>query len=238
MAIQKTEGVILKAERFREKSLLIDFYTREFGKIKGLLKGKASIQSPVYTEILFYPRKKGLHFISECHLKDSFANLNKSLLALGAANYFSELVNELTFPEHEDKRLFDLLLPAISFLAKKNILDPDIKQLISVFEIKLLSLLGVFPSLENLPNLYLRSVGGSALPGTVACLSYLKKEGIKKGLSLRISPQINKQINEVLKNLLSSHLQKELKTQEFLEKVIVASYKPQVSSYKQEKPKV
>ena len=181
MAIQKTEAVILRTERFREKSLLITFYTHQFGKINGILKGKTSVQSPTYVEVIFYPRKKGLHFISECNLKDSFVSLNKTLLALGAANYFSELVDELTFPEHRNRRLFNLLLLAISFLTKKDISEPDIRRFISIFEIKLLTLSGFFPALDSgarhLPHL--RSVSGSVLPGTLSCLSYLKSEDIK-----------------------------------------------------------
>lgn len=217
MAIQKTDGITLKTEHFREKSSLITFYTYQFGKINGILKGKTSVQSPTYVEVIFYPRKKGLHFISECNLKDSFVSLNNSLLSLGAVNYFSELVDELTFPEYRNRRLFNLLLIAISFLAKKDIPESDIRRFISIFEIKLLSLLGVFPSLGC--HFHPRGGSGSVLPGTVACLSYLKGEDIKKGLLLRISPQINKQISEVLKELLSVHLRKELKSQKFLEKI-------------------
>ncbi|OQX53507.1 MAG: DNA repair protein RecO [Candidatus Omnitrophica bacterium 4484_213] len=217
VAIQKAEGVVLKRKHFREKSLLLSLYTYQFGKINGILKGKTSIQSPAYVEVVFYPHKKGLHFISECSLKDSFTNLNKSLLALGAANYFSELVDELTFPEQRNRRLFNLLFVAISFLTKEDISGPDIRRFISIFEIKLLGLLGVFPSSGHHFHTWCGS--GSILPGTVASLCYLKREDMKKGLLLKISPQINRQIREVLKGLLSLHLQKRLKSEEFLEKI-------------------
>ena len=219
MAIQKAEGIVLKRKHFREKSLLLSLYTYQFGKINGILKGKTSIQSPAYVEVVFYPHKKGLHFISECNLKDSFTNLNKSLLALGAANYFSELVDELTFPEQRNRRLFNLLFVAISFLTKEDISEADIRRFISIFEIKLLGLLGVFPSSGSGYHFHPWGGNGSILPGTLASLSYLKREDMKKGLLLKISPQINRQIREVLENLLSVHLEKKLKSQEFLEKV-------------------
>ncbi len=244
MAIQKADAIVLKAEHFREKSLLITLYTYQFGKIKGVLKGRTSIQSPSYVEVIFYPHKKGLHFISECNLKSFFIELNESLLALGAANYFSELVDKLTFPEYKNRRLFNLLLLAISFLAKKNIFEANIKRFISIFEIKLLNLLGFFPYLNacvhcgkkfNVSKRIKFSVlkqgflctncisfagqSKEILPGTLACLSYLRKESIKKGLLLKICPQIDKQIKETLQNLLAVHLQKKLKSQEFLEKI-------------------
>jgi len=37
MPIHKTEAIVLRRFDFRETSLIADFYTRDFGKIKGIV---------------------------------------------------------------------------------------------------------------------------------------------------------------------------------------------------------
>ncbi|MDD2654344.1 MAG: recombination protein O N-terminal domain-containing protein, partial [Candidatus Omnitrophica bacterium] len=37
--VTKAEGILLKRNNFRETSLLVSFFTKEFGKINGLIKG-------------------------------------------------------------------------------------------------------------------------------------------------------------------------------------------------------
>jgi recombinational DNA repair protein (RecF pathway) len=37
--IPKTEALVLNRRAFRETSLIAEFYTRDFGKMSGLLKG-------------------------------------------------------------------------------------------------------------------------------------------------------------------------------------------------------
>ena len=39
MAIQKTDAIVLKTQPFRSSSLIITFFTRSFGKLRGLAKG-------------------------------------------------------------------------------------------------------------------------------------------------------------------------------------------------------
>ncbi|RKY38923.1 MAG: DNA repair protein RecO [Candidatus Omnitrophota bacterium] len=219
MAIQKAEAVVLRAENFREQSLLIDLYTREFGKIRGLVKGRRFIPSPCYTEIIFYPQRSGLHFISEYTLRKSFAGLNKSLLCLGAGNYFAELVNRLTFPEHKNEQLFHLLLFSLCFLVGlEEPREEQIKHLILIFEIKTLTSLGLFPSLEKEGELGMKE--NEFLPGTLSCLRYLKREGVQKGLLLKINGQMREQIEKFVGHLLSTHLPEKMRSREFLERCI------------------
>jgi len=42
MSIEKAQALVLRKRDFRETSLIVDFYSREFGKISGLLKGVRS----------------------------------------------------------------------------------------------------------------------------------------------------------------------------------------------------
>ena len=39
MSIDKAEGFVLSKRDLRETSIIVEFYTKEFGKISGILKG-------------------------------------------------------------------------------------------------------------------------------------------------------------------------------------------------------
>ncbi|MBU1894387.1 MAG: recombination protein O N-terminal domain-containing protein, partial [Candidatus Omnitrophica bacterium] len=59
MAVQKAEGIILKKYFLRETSYIIVAFTKEFGKIKGVIKG---IRAP-------YPQFAGnFEIFTQCRL--------------------------------------------------------------------------------------------------------------------------------------------------------------------------
>ena len=67
MAIQKSEGILLRSQNLRETSIILTFYTRDFGKIKGVIKGargaatqygRSAFELFALDEIVFYERKR------------------------------------------------------------------------------------------------------------------------------------------------------------------------------------
>ena len=74
MPIHKTEAVVLRKRDFRETSLIVEFYTREFGKMSGILKGirsepqkfASTLEPFSLNEIIFYSkRSSSLHLVSQ-----------------------------------------------------------------------------------------------------------------------------------------------------------------------------
>jgi len=70
MAILKTDALVINKRDFRETSLLADFYTRDHGKIRGILKGirkdprkfASTVEPFSRNEIVFYKsRTSTLH---------------------------------------------------------------------------------------------------------------------------------------------------------------------------------
>ena len=66
MAILKTEAIVLDTQDFRSSSLIANFYTRDFGKLSGLLKGvkqepgkfNSNLDRLSLNEIVFYKKTK------------------------------------------------------------------------------------------------------------------------------------------------------------------------------------
>ena len=153
MAIQKTEAFVLRTRPFRTSSLIVTTFSRSFGKLKGIVKGVRKEGTPhpncfepfTLVEIVFYEKLRSeLHLISEATLLESFGVLRSHLETLATAYYFSELVDQLTEPEDSHARIFELLEFAFRWLPSLDLLF-----LTRLFEIQLLSEIGLLPNLED-----------------------------------------------------------------------------------------
>jgi len=84
----KTAGFVLRSLQYGESDLIVTFYTREFGKIKGIAKGAkrsrkrfANVFEPFsLTQIIFSRRNRdSLAFIDACDILDHFAAIRMDL---------------------------------------------------------------------------------------------------------------------------------------------------------------
>ena len=65
MSIQKTEAIVLNKHDFRETSIIANFYTRDFGKLSGIMKGikeqpgkfASTLEPFSHNDIIFYKKR-------------------------------------------------------------------------------------------------------------------------------------------------------------------------------------
>lgn len=154
MSIHTTEAIILRKQDIRETSLQVVFYTRDFGKIRGLIKGVRGPRGPlgyqaqVFTlnKIVFYSSKRtGMHTVSQCDLLDFFGTIREDILKTGYACYFVELVNALTEEKDKNEEIFNLLLSSLGFLKSET--NPN--TISRILEIKLLMISGFMPRFDR-----------------------------------------------------------------------------------------
>ncbi len=154
MAIHTTDAIVLRKRDVRETSLLAVFYTRDFGKIKGLMKGVRGPKGPLghqvqlftLNRVVFYDSKRtGLHTVSQCDLLDFFEDIREDILKTSYACYFAELVDALTEEKDKNEEIFDLLLNSLELLKS----DASHKRVSRILEIKLLMLSGLMPRLDK-----------------------------------------------------------------------------------------
>ena len=106
MAIQKSYGIVLRRQELRETSVILTFYTADFGKIKGVLRGVrgsrqqcagAAHEVCALDEVVFYERKISDFFtVSQCDLVEFFSPVRASLERLAYAAYMAELTDSVT----------------------------------------------------------------------------------------------------------------------------------------------
>lgn len=249
MAIHKTEGIVLSKFDFRETSLIANFYTRDFGKISGILKGVkedpkkfgSTLELFSYNDIIFYKRRNSsLHLVSQCDIKDNFNTVRQAIYKIGVGNVMMELLSVIMPQEDKNEEVLDLTLSSLRELEINN--NPG--KIMRIFKIKILTLSGFKPHFDSCISCGIKVNGQSKFSvrlggllcakcyqkdtaarmifrGTVSSILYIQKSDFKNNLNLGMNLQIQKELDSVLNSFLNFHLEKELKSQKVLHKLQV-----------------
>lgn len=247
MPIQKTEALVISRRDFRETSLIANFYTRDFGKLSGILKGirndprkfASTLEPFSHSEIIFYrSRTSSLHLVSQCDTKDNFSPVRADILKIGLGNLMMELLDAVMPPEDKNEEIFDLAVASLKELSASA--NPE--KIMTIFKIKVLSLSGFRPHFDSCVScnakIYTQSkfslsLGGLLCPqcfhkdikarsifrGTVASILYIEQNDFPANLKLGMNPQIKKELGLILNAFLNFHLEKEFKAQKVLDKI-------------------
>jgi DNA repair protein RecO (recombination protein O) len=251
MSIHRTEAIVIQKRDCRETSLIADFYTRDFGKLSGLLKGiktepakfASALQLFSHNEIIFYrKRNSALHLVSQCDLRDDFTAIRQNILKTGMASFMMELLGVVMAAEDKNEEVFDLSLVCLKEL--ETTYNPE--KVATIFKIKMLALSGFKPHFDSCVSCgdrimgqskFSLGLGGLLCPrcsfkdtasrsifrGTVASILHIEKNDFKTNLNLGMNPQIKKELDVILNAFLNFHLERELKSQKVINKLAVAN---------------
>ena len=242
--IRSTEGIVLKTFDLRETSRIAVFYTKDRGKVKGVLKGiradsrkfgssidKFSVNGLVYYE---YSRSD-LHLISQCDLKQFYFMIRQDYKRNVAANYMLELVDTVMPLEHPNKKVYRLML---DYLASLEMVE-DIDKLVHIFQIKILLLSGFRPHIDacvkcrkkvdGKVRFSLRAGGlicaqcpttetnfSVISRGTIASMLHIEQSDWSKSLRLGLTNTARKELKYILNNFLIYHLGKRIRSARYL----------------------
>ncbi len=242
--ILKTEAIVLKSFDFRETSRIVTFFTQEYGKVKGILKGirkdpkkfGSQVDKFSVNDIVYYQhRNSDLHLVSQCDLRVFFFEIRKDLKKTMAASYILELVDCVMPPEEKNQDVYALMNDYLMSLEAAA----DINKLVYMFQVKILLYSGFKPHLDSClechkkisgPARFSLNKGGLICracessdhnatlisPGAVASILYIEKNGWSQCLRLVLSEGIKKELKYVLNNFLVFHLERRLKTTKYL----------------------
>jgi len=248
MAIQKSEAILLRRQDLRETSMILTFYTKDFGKIKGIVRGVRGPRAQfggggfeifALDSIVFYERKTSdIYTISQCDLLEFFDPVRGSLEALAHAAYMVELVDSVTGLSDPHAGVFELLLNSLKLLAGGS----SAKRITRIFEIKLLDLLGLMPTLRQCATcgkdteigcrfslrhggLICKTCAATdresvpMLPGTVKFIELVRTLPFDKVSRVKVTREIGKELEGLLRKFLNYHIERRLKTVDFLREI-------------------
>jgi len=248
MAIQKSTGILLARQNLRETSIILTFYTPDFGKIKGIVRGVrgplgryggGSLEIFAYDELVFYERRKSdIYTVSQCDLIDFFSPIREDLTRLAYAAYMVELLDSVTALADPNRDAFELLLNSLRMLAGES----SAKRVARIFEIKLLNLLGLMPALDacvtcakalGADSRFSFRHGGlicsaclktdadshSIMPGTVRFIEHVRGVEFEKVSRIKVSAEVGKELEAILRKFLDYHIERRLKAVKFLTEI-------------------
>ena len=250
MSIDKAQGFVLNKRDLRETSIIVDFYTKEFGKVNTVLKGirtepkkfASNLEPFSLNEIIFYRKAaNAFHLVSQADKLDNFTGIRQNIERATTAGFMMELVGSIMQFEDKNTEIFDLILAALKEL-ETNFAPEKIS---TIFKIKILSLSGFKPHFDSCVSCrekisgqskFSLSRGGLLCPacmpqdptsrsifrGTIATVLHIEKNTFTNSLNLGMNPVIKKELNLILNAFLNFHLGRELKSQKVLNKMEVA----------------
>jgi len=249
MSIDRAQGLVLNKRDLRETSLIVDFYTKEFGKVCTILKGirtdpkkfASNLEPFSLNEIIFYRKThSSFHLASQADKIDNFTRIRQNIERITAASFMMEMINSIMQLEDKNEEVFDLALASLKELETNY--TPE--KIATIFKIKMLSLSGFKPHFDSClscldkimgQSKFSLSLGGLLCPrcmpkdpqaraifrGTIATVLHIEKNTFNSSLNLGMNPQIKKELDLILNAFLNFHLGRELKSQKLMNKLEV-----------------
>lgn len=239
-----TEGIVLKSMDIRETSRIATFFTRDHGKVKGILKGirkdpqkfGSNIDKFSVNDIVYYQyRRSDLHLVSQCDLRQFFFPVRRDYQRSLAANYILELADIIMPSEEANQSVYQLILDYLNALESIK----DIDKLVRIFQIKILLHSGFSPHLDSCVKCA-RPVKGKARfslasgglvcpacptaeqrfslisPGTISSILHIERGQWKQCLQLGLTTTTRRELKFILNNFLVYHLERQIKTSKYL----------------------
>lgn len=125
MPAQTSESIILKTYPFGEADLIVSFFTRDQGKLRGAAKRARRPKSPFgaalermcHANVSYYLREnRELGSLDSCEIIRSNFGLTSNYETGIGLDYITEITEELLPPHEPNERYFRLLVSVLDFL--------------------------------------------------------------------------------------------------------------------------
>ncbi len=154
MPLVKTRAITLKSRKWGEADRIVTFYTKEFGKLRGVARGArrqksrmgAALEPLTICELNLFERSgDSLYRITQVDLIEPFISFREDLALMGAAARMANVVAAVTPDGDPDLHLFGTLEQGLHSLVESH--DPSLTALL--FQIRLLGLTGFRPQTDH-----------------------------------------------------------------------------------------
>lgn len=246
MPAEITQGYVIKTQDYRDTSLLITVFTRDYGKLRAIVKGGrdgrnklgSSLEPFSLNEMTIYRRKRSdLHLITKADLIENYNAIRKDLEVLATATYFMELIDQM-IDAHPHPEIFNMLPQVFDFMKEGN--SP--KRAARIFEIKLLAHLGFMPELThcircqkaNFDPIYFSISSGGIVcsncrheeaplllisQGAILFLKAAATKSFQELQMVKVSQEVGEKVERMMRQFLDFHLSYKPKSLTFLEKI-------------------
>lgn len=145
------KGVVIREVAYGESDKCLTVLTDEYGCIPVFCKGAKGYKSRFlvcaqlfcYSDLELYVRGDS-YWLKECSLIENFYAIREDIPSCALAQYFCEVVGDVTRENQREGEIMSLLLNSLHVLANRS---KDLTLVKAVFEMRLCSLAGFMPDL-------------------------------------------------------------------------------------------
>lgn len=240
------KGIIIKETNVGEADKIFTIFTETHGKISASAKGVRKYKSKLvcgaqflsYSEFVLF-RGSTMYRMCQTQPLHSFSKIRNSLEKLSCAVYFADLVYDTSEEKNPNMPLLKLFLNTLYILSEKDIPEMLLK---TIFEIKLMSIIGYSPNLSNCTDcgsndelLYFSPADGGVYcneckidnsdnieisNATLAALRHIVECPDNQLFSFTASEKVINQLNLISEKFIYAHLCKQFKSLKYLKDIL------------------
>jgi DNA repair protein RecO (recombination protein O) len=158
--VYKTTAIVLRSLAYGESDLIMTFFSRDYGKLKGIAKGARRSKKRFVnaldlfslSEIVFSRKgsadgglSDGLALIESCDVREHYPGIRTDLERTLVATYVLDLVDQFSAEGKENASLFRDLEDFLALISGRDYSEA----LIRIFELRLLKFVGYGPVLDR-----------------------------------------------------------------------------------------
>lgn len=154
--IIEDEILILKEVKYKDNDKILHALSKKNGKIQILSRGCRKSKSSLIniSQIMAYSRcqlydSKDMYILNSGELIDNFYNIRSKITAFLHGSYVLELLGYISQENEIDGKAFDMTIRLFQILNDIEEDEIKIENIISIYELKLISILGYRPQLKE-----------------------------------------------------------------------------------------
>lgn len=235
MGTIKTKGIIIAEHNMGDFDKMVTILTPGLGKISCAAKGSKKNKSPLmagsqflcFSDYVLY-QSPSSYYMNSCEPIEAFYKIRTDFDKLTYASFITKIINDVTDENENSYRILQLFLNTLYVIAET---DKDLDFILSIFKIKLVSIIGYAPRIfactncNSKENLKYFSIKDSGLKcdicarqdtscielreGTKSAIKYIVLSNPKKIYSFKISEDSKNELEYIAKIYLNEKLEKD-----------------------------
>lgn len=246
LGIVKTKGIVINQANSKESDKILTILTPDLGKISVIVKGARNGSSKlamselfVFLDLVLYKNTGDIYMLNSAQIIEMFYNLRTDIEKIYYLTYICKLVYDISTENQNSFALMQLLLNTIYLYSEGK---KDNMFLATVFQIRLLRILGFNPKLDSCnccgdSELVSFSIKYNSLicaqcskndtgsisftQSTINALKYILLSDSKKIFSFNVSDNVLAELKLFIKIYLYEKLEKEYDIDRYLKNYLI-----------------
>lgn len=233
MIIVNTQGIVLRAVKYKENDLILTIFTRKLGKISAIAKGARRTKSALLSscQVFAYStftlkKQNNIYRVTQAEIIKTFYQISYNIDIFSYATYILQLIDHNIEEDTTNNRMFVLLAQTLYLLSQE---EPDTLFIKNAFELKFLDYIGFRPIVDRCSNCASKNLTNSVFnvyEGGVICekcknffnynikidlttirlMEYILNNNILTCNKAKISKYILKELDKILKKYLNQYI--------------------------------